>query len=205
VSGDEIKVLSAMMRACDEKLFLKIVEKSSMGAKFVELFNAFDAESETIKILKKSSFSVEDLFVRLLIFDSEIDESTFKYYREYFNLYSTVTHDGICMSFNMIRSDDVLNKEIISEDYVINDKFNNFTSWQIDEGYKDLSSMVYPLNIYKSLNFNLKFIFATNMNDTNNLCVKFQNSFHFFLHLPNEIPHIFSENIYASTGDHHQR
>jgi hypothetical protein len=166
------------------------------------LFDENDAGSETINILRKNAFEVDDMFVNVLHYDQEIDSYFFEYFGEYLRPHKTITHFGLCLSFNMLSAENILNENVVNKDFVVNEGFNKTIDWDpADLMIKN----IYPWRMMKSQFFNMNFILAIANAEFANACIMLKNSYRISFHLPNEIPTIFSEHIFTSAGDTHER
>lgn len=163
--------------------------------KIKKLFNVSISKT-FVKILRNSSMEVNELLI-LCALKSKV-EGCDKFFRR------TLTHKGLCYSYNMQGLKNVFTS-VISDDFkseTIEDEQQHTLNWTLDNGFiKSHPDLNVPSRAVKENEFGA--YLALSKNDSLNICPMFGKVFTFFLHLPNEIPTFFhTENYFAF--NHHK-
>ncbi|KAG5683737.1 hypothetical protein PVAND_013002 [Polypedilum vanderplanki] len=117
----------------------------------------------------------------------------------------SITDYGYCHTFNMLDHDRIFNQDTISSDFDVFRKTNQLginmsLQWTLDENYivNRSQDILFPV---RSLKKNI-LIFYTYLNETDsiNTCQQIGKVFPIILHMPNEIPTPFHEEMYLEYG-----
>ena len=109
--------------------------------------------------------------------------------------YEVITEAGICYSFNMLDSDDILN-DIIDDGLKYPKHGKKSINWTLQDGYTEISSSIYPERVLGSgFAMSLNVWLNVNKNDVDFKCNAFSQGFKMSLHSPTEVPR-FSKDYY---------
>lgn len=170
---DQVKNFEAMAPICNVDTYYFLKNNYDTSKKFK---GKIQMNGDVIRRMVDLNSNVKPLMLSAIDYAKEMNE--------YF--VSTLTEHGLCQSFNVLS--EMINENIVHDDYsYFMDKIN-ISGWSYEDGYKDGSNYTYPIRkLYAGKSKSLMMVLRSDKSFIDNECYQ-EPGFRVMIHQPTAYP-----------------